>query len=85
MLVNTYSDINHFTLLLSTGYFNFAGLPIHRGPTARFTHLSRTHSLVGHRMIEVGFALLPLQAHLKRINKKTPHKNVPLLKMSQTR
>lgn len=63
MLVNTYSDINHFTLLLSTGYFNFAGLPIPRGPHSMIYSFV-THSLTRWPQVD-SFALLPLQAHLK--------------------
>lgn len=69
-LVNTYSDIL-IVLLCCCLLVNSNSLVylFTEAPTAWFTHLSCT-LYVGHRMIQVGFALLPLQAHLKQKNQR---------------
>lgn len=58
-LVNTYSDIKYFILLLSTGYFKFIGLPIYSQRLPQHDWLT-CHALnIGHSMTQVGFLSYP--------------------------
>jgi len=84
MLVNTYSDISYFTLLLSTGYSKLTGLPTHRGSHSMIYSLVR-QSLCWPQDDASRFCSLTFASSFgKKTRKKTLHKNVLLLKMSHT-